>query len=157
MALRKVRIHPDPILRKKSKDVEVFDQKLHNLLDDMRDTMYNAGGVGLAAVQVGILRRALVIDVTEEQNQLVEIINPRVLKRKGTQQGQEGCLSIPELSGLVDRPAETTVVAQNRYGEEFTFTAKEYQCVALNHELDHLEGVLYLDHAIELYRKNDEE
>ena len=156
MALRRVRYSADAILRKHSKDVLVFDKKLHDLLDDMAQTMYNSGGVGLAAVQVGILKRALVIDVSEEQNQLVEIVNPRILHSEGTQEGKEGCLSIPGYTGLVERPKKTIVRAQDRYGEEFEFVAEEYQCIALNHEIDHLNGILYTDKAIELYEKEDD-
>lgn len=153
MAQRNLRIVPDDILRKHSKPVTKFDEKLHQLLDDMAETMYEAGGVGLAAVQVGILRQVIIIDITDEQNSLTEIINPRIIHSEGIQEGKEGCLSIPERSGLVERPKYTTIIAQNRYGEEFELKTDEYMCIALNHEIDHLKGILYTDIAKEIYNQ----
>ncbi|MDE5575885.1 MAG: peptide deformylase [Oscillospiraceae bacterium] len=147
MALRKIVIKSDEILRKKCKPVLNFDEKLGILLDDMAETMYKANGVGLAAPQVGILRRAVVVDVGEG---LLELVNPEIIKSKGTQRGVEGCLSCPDDWGYVVRPNEIIVKAQDRTGKYIQLKLKEFFARAVCHELDHLEGQLFIDIADEM-------
>ena len=157
MALRTVRIINDDILHKVSRPVVQVNDKTRELLDDMLETMYHAGGVGLAAVQVGVLRRLLVIDITDEGNDPMEFINPEIVSQKGTQTGWEGCLSIPGKSGRVVRPAVTVVRALDRHGQSFEMKCDGHLAVALNHELDHLDGILYTQKAIEVRRQGEEE
>ena len=147
MALRKIVLKTDDVLRKKCKTVEVFDEKLGILLDDMAETMYKANGVGLAAPQVGILRRAVVVDAGDG---LMELINPVIVKSKGSQRGVEGCLSCPDEWGYVVRPNEITVEAQDRNGKNIKLKLKEFEAVAACHEIDHLEGKLFIDIADEM-------
>lgn len=147
MALRKIVLKTDDILRKKCKPVEVFDKKLGILLDDMAETMYKANGVGLAAPQVGILRRAVVVDAGDG---LIELINPAIVKSKGSQRGVEGCLSCPDEWGYVVRPNEIIVEAQDRNGKNIRLKLKEFAAVAACHEIDHLEGQLFIDIADEM-------
>ena len=142
MAIRNIVEYGDPILRKVCRTQLTFDEKLHQILDDMAETMYKAEGVGLAAPQVGILRRYCVIDVGEE---IVELINPVITEKSGEQCGDEGCLSLPGKSKKVTRPLKVTVRAQNRFGENITVTGEELFARALCHEIDHLDGVLYID------------
>ncbi len=144
MAIRNIRKEGDDILRKKSKPVEKFDQKLWELLDDMAETMAKANGVGLAAVQVGILRRVFIIDVGEG---VVEFINPQILSSCGSQTGEEGCLSSPGEYGIVTRPDKVTIRAQDRHGKWFEETGEELYARAMCHENDHLDGVIFKDHA----------
>ena len=146
MALREIVQIGEPVLRKKAKKVEVIDEKILQILDDMADTMYNADGVGLAAPQVGILKRIVVIDIGDG---LVELINPVVVETKGSQIGNEGCLSIPGYSAPVERPEYVKVKALNRKGEEIIVEGKDLMAVALCHETDHLDGILYIDKALE--------
>lgn len=145
MALRKIRTGSDPVLRKICKPVANINQSTLTLIEDMADTMYDADGVGLAAPQVGILRRAVVIDVGEG---LVELINPEIIETSGLQIGHEGCLSIPGASAEVERPTYVKVKALNRKGEEIIVEGKGFMAIAICHELDHLDGVLYIDKAI---------
>lgn len=147
MALRKIVIKSDEILRKKCKPVLNFDEKLGILLDDMAETMYKANGVGLAAPQVGILRRAVVVDVGEG---LLELVNPEIIKSKGSQRDVEGCLSCPDDWGYVVRPNEIIVKAQDRTGKYIQLKLKEFFARAVCHELDHLEGQLFIDIADEM-------
>ena len=147
MALRKIVIKSDEILRKKCKPVVNFDEKLGILLDDMAETMYKANGVGLAAPQVGILRRAVVVDVGEG---LLELVNPEIIKSKGSQRDVEGCLSCPDDWGYVVRPNEIIVKAQDRTGKYIQLKLKEFFARAVCHELDHLEGQLFIDIADEM-------
>ena len=157
MALRTLRIAQDDILHKVSRPVVQVNDKTRQLLDDMLETMYHAGGVGLAAVQVGILRRLLVIDVTEEGTNPLEFINPEIVWQKGTQIGWEGCLSIPGKSGKVERPAITVVRAIDRFGQPFEMRCDGQLAVALNHEMDHLDGILYTQKAVMIRNQGEEE
>ena len=144
MAIRNVVQVGDDVLRQKCFPVEVFDEKLHQLLDDMKDTVKKEEGAGLAAPQIGILRRLAVVDVEEGY---FELINPVIVQQKGEQTGWEGCLSVRGKSGIVSRPMKVTVVYQDRFGEKQLIKAKGFFARALCHELDHLDGVLYIDKA----------
>lgn len=145
MAKRNIVKIGDDVLRKICRTQLTFDERLHQTLDDMKETMYDAEGVGLAAPQIGVLRRYCVIDVGDG---LIELINPVITeKSEETQTGNEGCLSIPDRSEVVTRPMKVTVRAQNRYGENITVTGEGLKARALCHEIDHLDGVLYIDHA----------
>ena len=144
MAKRNIVKIGDDILRKVCRTQLTFDEKLHQILDDMAETMYEADGVGLAAPQVGILRRYCIVDVGDG---LVELINPVITEQSGTQTGDEGCLSIPNQSALVTRPMKVTVKAQDRNGNNITVTAEGLKARAFCHEIDHLDGVLYIDKA----------
>ena len=135
----------DEVLRKKCRPVEVINQRTLQLLDDMAETMREANGVGLAAPQVGVLRRIVVIEV--EEGNLIELINPKIIAYAGEQDGTEGCLSVPNKWGMVKRPMHVTVRATNRHGEEFELTGSELLARAICHELDHLDGKLYIDVA----------
>ena len=155
MAIRKIMVlGEDDVLRKRSRRVDKFDKRLRTLLDDMADTMYKADGVGLAAPQVGVLKRAVVIDVGEG---LIELVNPEIIASEGAVVGPEGCLSVPERRGTVERPERVTVKAQNRDGREVQIEATELLAVALCHEIDHLDGVLYVDKMIEDITDQDED
>ena len=134
----------DEVLRKVCHKVEKFDARLHSLLDDMYETMKKSDGVGLAAPQIGILRRVVVIDVGEGK---IELVNPEIVKVSGEQTGQEGCLSCPGKWGNVTRPMKVTVKAQDRFGEEIKIKGTELLARALCHEIDHLDGILFLDKA----------
>lgn len=143
MAIRNIVKIGDDVLRKTCRTQLTFDERLHQILDDMAETMYKAEGVGLAAPQVGILRRYCVIDVGEG---IIELINPVITETSGSQTGEEGCLSIPNQHATVTRPMKVSVRAQNRYGENITVTGEGLLARALCHEIDHLDGVLYIDH-----------
>ncbi|MDD2481737.1 MAG: peptide deformylase [Lutispora sp.] len=153
MAVRMIRKDSDEILRKTSKKVENIDDRIITLLDDMTETMKAAEGVGLAAPQVGVLRRAVVIDVGDG---LIELINPILVYEKGEQVKEEGCLSIPGKSGTVKRPEKVIVRAQNRKGETFEITGNELLAVALCHEIDHLNGILFTDKALTIKEQGRE-
>jgi len=142
MAIRKIVEIGDEKLRKRAKPVEKFDRRLKTLLEDMADTMYQAEGVGLAAPQVGILRRAVVVDTGEG---LVELVNPEIVDWEGSESGPEGCLSVPGRSGLVNRPQKVALHARDAQGEPLEITAEGFLARALSHELDHLDGILYVD------------
>ncbi|MFD7521367.1 peptide deformylase [Paenibacillus chitinolyticus] len=156
MAIRMIVKEGDSVLRETAKQVTKFNSNLHKLLDDMADTMYDAPGVGLAAPQVGILKRVIVMDVGDE-NGLIEIVNPVVVEQSGEQIGPEGCLSIPGLEGEVKRPLKVKVKGQDRNGEEFELEGEELLARCIMHEVDHLNGVLFTDLAIRLYRPELEE
>ena len=147
MAIRKVLTIPDDndFLRKKSRDVTMIDDRILTLLDDMKETLYAENGVGLAAPQVGILRRVVVIDVGEG---LIELINSVIVYKKGEQINAEGCLSIPGRSGTVSRPEKVRVRAIDRNNKEFTIEGEGLLAIALCHEIDHLNGTLYVDKMI---------
>lgn len=151
MALRTVRKKGDEVLNKKCKEVKNFDKKLAILLDDMYDTMVKCDGVGLAAPQVGILKRAVVIDIGEGR---IELINPEIIRSEGSQTGQEGCLSVPGTWGDVERPEFVTVKAFDRNGKEFEISGHELLARAFCHEIDHLEGELFTDKIIPGTEKN---
>lgn len=142
MAIRKIVTLGDDVLRKTSRPVVKFDEKLWQLLDDMKDTMDKAQGVGLAAVQVGVLRRAIVIDVGDG---LIELINPEIIEVSGEQEGDEGCLSLPGRFGIVKRPNYVKLRAQNRKGQWKLYEGTELKARAFCHEIDHLDGNLYID------------
>lgn len=142
MALRSIRVEGDPDLLKKSRPVEKFDHRLEMLIEDMFDTMYDAEGCGLAAVQVSVLRRVVVIDTGEAGEKLV-LINPEIVATEGEEHEAEGCLSIPGKRGIVCRPTKVTVKALNEKGEEFTRTGTGLLAQAMCHEIDHLDGILY--------------
>ncbi len=146
MALRNIVKNGDPTLRKVSRSVLNFDEKLATLLDDMADTMYDADGCGLAAPQVGILRRICIIDVGDG---LIELVNPTIIEESGVQHEAEGCLSCPGEYGTTKRPMKVTVKAQNRNGETFTVSGEGLKARAFCHEIDHLNGILFLDKVID--------
>ena len=145
MALRQVRYKEDDVLYKECKEVKKFDEKLGILLDDMYDTMKKANGVGLAAPQVGILKRAVVIDIGEGR---IELINPQIIETSGLQTGTEGCLSFPNVWGEVERPNYVKVKAFDRYGKEFELEGEELLARAICHECDHLNGIVFTSHVI---------
>ena len=147
MAIRSVVQVGDDVLRQKCFPVEEFDEKLWALLDDMKDTVKKEQGAGLAAPQVGVLRRLAVVDVEEGY---FELINPVILQAKGEQTGWEGCLSVRGKSGVVSRPMKVTVSYQDRNGDKYLLKAKGFFARALCHEIDHLDGVLYIDKATHL-------
>lgn len=146
MAIRNIRTDEDPILRKDSRVVDKIDDRIKQLLDDMIDTMYHENGVGLAAPQIGILKRIIVIDVGEG---IIELINPELLDQNGSQIDVEGCLSIPNRTGTVQRPMFVKVKGLNREGKEIIIEGEELLARALCHEIDHLNGVLFIDKIIE--------
>lgn len=157
MAIRIIVTEPDEVLHKKAKEVSKITPNVQKLLTDMADTMYDADGVGLAAPQVGILKRLIVVDVGDD-NGLIELINPEIIESNGEQLGSEGCLSIPGLNGQVRRALEVTVKGLDRNGEEVVITGRDLLARAFQHEIDHLNGVLFTDIAERVYdRKLDEE
>ncbi|HBB27820.1 MAG TPA: peptide deformylase [Clostridiales bacterium] len=143
MALRNVRLNGDEILRKKSREVEKIDDRILTILDDMVDTMYDRDGVGLAAPQIGILKRLVVIDVDDEN--LYKMINPRIIKSNGEAVDEEGCLSVPETRGNVVRPSNVTVEYTDVNGELKVLVGEGLLARCLCHELDHLDGILFID------------
>lgn len=148
MAIRTIREANDPILRKKSKEVESIDEKTEELINDMLETLYKYNGVGLAAVQVGVLKRIIVIDIYEDGVPPFVLINPKVIKTKGEQTIDEGCLSFPNQFAKIIRPQEVTVEALDRNGKKIKITGKELLAQALVHEIDHLDGTLFVDKII---------
>lgn len=147
MAIRNIRKDGEDVLRKKSKEVEKVDEKIRQLVDDMIETMYKFNGVGLAAPQVGILKRVVVIDLYDDNGPIV-LINPVIIKEKGEQEVEEGCLSFPNQFAKIIRPAEVTVKALDLDGKEIKIKAKELLAQAISHEVDHLDGVLFVDKII---------
>ena len=142
MALRKIVVEGDPVLKKKSRPVEKFDARLAELLDDMRQTLYSAEGVGLAAVQVGVLRRVVVVDVGDG---LLELVNPEIIEAEGEQRESEGCLSLPGEYGETIRPAVVKVKAQNREGKWCIDKGDGLKARCFCHEIDHLDGILFTE------------
>lgn len=149
MAIRSIVQVGDDVLRQKCFPVETFDENLHKLLDDMKDTVLKAEGAGLASPQIGILRRVVVVNVDEGY---FEFINPVIVAQKGEQTGWEGCLSVVGKSGIVSRPMKVKLSYQDRYGEKRLLQAKGFFARAICHELDHLDGVLYIDKATHIER-----
>ena len=145
MAIRNIVKECDSVLTKKCRTVEKYDARLFELLDDMKETLIKSGGVGLAAPQVGVLKRAVVIDTGEK---IVEFINPEIIKTKGTQQSIEGCLSCPDVWGITNRPMYATIKAQDRHGNEFTMNGEGLLAKAFCHECDHLDGILFTKYII---------
>lgn len=148
MAIRNIRQEGDEILKKKSREVEVIDDKIRELIDDMVETMHKYDGVGLAAVQVGILKRIIVIDIYDENTPIIKLINPKIIKTKGTQTVEEGCLSFPNKFAKIVRPKEVIVEALNENGEKIKVHGKDLLAQALCHELDHLDGQVFIDKII---------
>ncbi len=145
MGLRKILTDQESVLHKVCKRVTSFDNKLFKLLDDMAETLIDSGGVGLAAPQVGILRRVVLVDIGEEEAEILELINPELLETDGEQYGPEGCLSVPGKYGLVKRPMYAKVRAQDRNGEWFEAEGEELIARCFCHELDHLDGIVYTE------------
>jgi peptide deformylase len=163
MAIRNI-LTDDPALRMKSREVTVFDARLHQLLDDMLETMREVNGVGLAGVQAGVLRRVAIVDMgkggedDEYEEEIVELINPVITGTSQEMQcGPEGCLSYPGLRGTVERPMRVTVRAQDRHGNLFEITGEELSARAFCHEIDHMDGIIFQDHATELFEVDDDE
>ncbi|MDX1811780.1 MAG: peptide deformylase [Gammaproteobacteria bacterium] len=144
---------PDPRLRQKAKPVEVFDEALVKLKEDMLETMYAAPGIGLAAVQVNILKRMMVIDISEDNDEPLCFINPEILDKRGDVQTEEGCLSVPAIYEPVKRFEWIRVKAQNEHGEWFEMEAEGLLAVCIQHEMDHLKGKLFVDYLSEMKRK----
>lgn len=156
MALRRIVLRGDDVLLKKSREVLSFDKRLHTLLDDMTETLKEASGVGLAAPQVGVLRRVVVVDTGEK---VLELVNPVIMETEGEQEGAEGCLSVPGRYGKVSRPMKVTVEALDRHGKKFIHTGEGLLARAFCHETDHLDGKLYVDLVTEWIEddKDDDE
>ncbi len=143
----------EPLLKKKSRPVEAITPKILTLLDDMTETMRAANGCGLAAPQVGILRRIVVIEV--EDGKVYELINPEIIKKEGTQEEIEGCLSVPGKYGITKRPETVTVKALDRSGKSFTLCGSDLLARAICHETDHLDGILFVDHALRILTQDE--
>lgn len=156
MALREIRHDSDPVLRKKARVVETIDNRIKILVEDMIDTMYEADGVGLAAPQIGILKRIFVVDIYDETGVKV-LINPEIVSQEGSYLDTEGCLSVPGVNGYVERPAKTVVKGLNLDGEEITIEGVGLLSRAFCHEIDHLDGILFIDKMVEVEEVEDEE
>ena len=152
MAIRNIRKDGDEVLRKKCREVDEINEKIHILLKDMADTLYKADGVGLAAPQVGVLKRIAVIDVGEG---LIELINPVIKSQSGKQCNAEGCLSVPGVWGEVNRPTHVVVEALNSKGEKIVIEGEGLLAVALCHEIDHLDGILFKDKVVKFLNMDD--
>lgn len=161
MAQRQIREVGDDLLRKKSRVVEVVDDKIRQLIEDMHETLKHSNdGIGIAAPQVGVLKRVIVIDLSEDEeykNQIYKLVNPVITKQKGEQVCREGCLSVPGVLGDVVRPKEVTVEALDENGKKVVIKAKDLLAIVLSHEIDHLDGVLFIDKATELFDADAED
>jgi peptide deformylase len=153
MALRPILEFPDPRLRTRAQPVTRFDAELGRLIDDLFESMYAAPGIGLAATQVDVHQRVLVIDVSKERNEPLEFVNPQILTREGVAETEEGCLSVPGIYDEVERAAKVRVRAQDRQGRVFERDCDEVLAVCIQHEMDHLEGKLFVDYLSELKRQ----
>lgn len=147
VAIRQIRQTTDEILRKKSREVEVVDDKIREILNDMVETMHKYEGVGLAGPQIGILKRLVVIDLYDDDGP-IKLVNPKIIKEKGKQEVDEGCLSFPNQFGKVVRPAKITIEALNENGQQVKIEGEGLLAQAISHELDHLEGILFVDKVI---------
>ena len=163
--VREIVTYPNIILRKKSKDVEVFDKKLHTLLDDMNDTMMERGGVGLAAIQVAVPLNVLIINIPIEDKQgeekqlkenTLEIINPKLITKRGSSKSQEGCLSVPGIYEDIERAKYVSIEYQDRYGEKHTIEDDGFLAIAIQHEIDHLNGKVFIERLSFIKRKKFE-
>lgn len=152
MAIRNIVKEGDDILTKVCRPVEKFDDKLGQMLDDMAETMKTADGVGLAAPQIGVLRRAVVVDVGDG---VIELINPKIIQHSGEQRDAEGCLSCPGEYGIVERPMHVVVEAQDRHGKKFTIEGEELKARAFCHEIDHLDGIIFKKRAIRMLKPEE--
>lgn len=154
MAILPIRVYPDPVLRVRCSKVESFDRELRRLVSDMVETMYAAPGVGLAAPQVGVEQRLAVVDISvgKDRSALKILVNPEVVEERGREVDTEGCLSIPGINEKVSRPTSVRLVAQNLEGEEVEIVAEDFEARAVCHEIDHLNGVLFVDHLRGLRR-----
>lgn len=152
--LLKIVLHPNDILNKTTEKVDTFDKHLHQLLDNMYETMVHADGVGLAAPQIGVGKQIAIVETDEEQG-LLEMINPEIIESKGEDIDIEGCLSIPHLYGEVSRAYSVTVKAQDRYGKWFTINAEGFFARAIQHEIDHLHGILFTSKAKRFYSEEE--
>ena len=153
MALRKILTQGDPALTKVCRPVEKFNLRLHFLLDDLKETLLDSGGVGLAAPQIGILRRVVV--VVDADDNVIELVNPEIIHQESEQNGFEGCLSVPNQYGRVTRPNRVTVRAQDRHGNSFEVTGEEIVARCFCHELEHLDGHLFVEHTDRLYSSEE--
>ncbi len=149
MALREILTQGDPVLTKTCRPVEKFDRKLHDLLDDLKETLSDSGGVGLAAPQIGILRRVVVVE--DRDGHMLELVNPVIVSKEGEQNGWEGCLSVPGKYGMIQRPSLVTVRAQDRDGNSFEASGEDLVARCFCHELEHLDGHLFVEHTDRLY------
>ena len=154
MALRNIITKENDILGKRAKEVTEVNDRILMILDDMLETMREFNGLGIAAPQVGVLRRMFIVEV---EDQLVELINPEILKIDGCQKSEEGCLSVPGIIGAVERPAYVKMKGLNRHGDQVVVEGTELMAVALCHEYDHLEGILFVEKATDLYEVGDEQ
>ncbi|MBO8127688.1 MAG: peptide deformylase [Peptococcaceae bacterium] len=148
MAVFKIVCHPDPVLREKAERVKKITPHIEKLIDNMADTMYSYNGVGLAAPQIGVSKRVIVVDVGEG---LVALVNPEIVETEGSERGKEGCLSIPGYWGEVDRAQRVRVKGLSRNGKEVVISAEGFLARALQHEIDHLDGILFIDRAVHIY------
>jgi len=153
MAILHILHYPDPRLRIKAKPVDRVDDEIRQLIDDMLETMYNAPGVGLAAPQVDVSKRVIVIDISEHRNDSLCLVNPEIVDKQDVEQMEEGCLSVPGIYEMVERAAHVRVKALNRDGESLEMEADGLLAVCIQHEIDHLEGKLFVDFLSEIKRK----
>lgn len=154
MALRKILTDGNPTLNKVCRPVTSFDERLAMLIDDMKETVVQANGVGLAAPQVGVLRRVVVVDLGEE---IIELVNPRIMEQEGEQDGLEGCLSVPDRFGLVKRPSRVKIEAQDRHGDWYEYEGEDLIARCFCHELEHLDGHLYTEKAYRMLTQEEYE
>jgi len=155
MALRNIVKIGDPILRKRCREVEKIDDRIRMILQDMLETMRSENGVGIAGPQIGIMRRMFVVEA--EQDEVFKLVNPEIIEMRGSQTGEEGCLSVPGYLGTVERPEYVKLTAMDQDGKHVTIEAEGFLAVAMCHEFDHLEGVLYTDKAENLHELEDED
>lgn len=157
MSVLEIRRFPDPVLKKKAEPVETVDEEIRKLMDEMAETMYASFGIGLAAPQVGVSKRVIVVDVSPRdetrEGRLIALANPHIVKSEGSEEFEEGCLSLPGFTTVVERPSKITLSAIDREGRDVLIEADGILAIALQHEMDHLEGTLILDHASTLKRE----